>query len=303
MFSGQGSQFFQMGRELFEHNEVFRDSAIRLDAQVREATGTQVLEAIYSRDKSQAFDQTALTHPAIFIVEISLARALLHAGVVPDMTLGASLGSFAAAAIAGFMDTDEALKCVLHQAAALESCCERGGMLAILGSPALFAEACFAGSELAGTNFDSHFVVSAPQPHLESIEVHLRARDIAHQRLAVSVAFHSRWIDAAQASFESSMHSVRARPGHLPLVCCERAAPLRTLPDDFLWRCVRQPIRFRDTITQLERSGPFRYIDLGPSGTLATFVKYARPSDSQSSAQAILTPFGRDLKNLSAVLN
>ncbi len=302
MFSGQGSQFFQMGRELFEQNDVFRDSASRLDALVREATGARVLEAIFSRSKSEAFDRTTLTHPAIFIVEVSLARTLMHAGVMPDMTLGASLGSFAAAAIAGFFDVEEALVAVTRQAAAIESRCERGGMLAVLGRRAELEQSLFAGGELAATNFDSHFVVSAAYPQLEAIEARLRGRDIAHQRLAVSVAFHSRSIDAAQASFDPVMRSLPIRPGRMPLVCCERAQPLHSLPDDFLWRCVRNPIRFHETITHVEQSGPHRYLDLGPSGTLATFVKYARPPGSQSTAHAILTPFGRDVKNLSSVL-
>jgi hypothetical protein len=73
------------------------------------------------------------------------------------------------------------------------------------------------------------------------------------------------------------------------------------LPGDFFWRIVRQPIRFRDTIALLERRGACRYIDVGPGGTLATFVKYGLPAGSRSTTHPILTPFGQDQKNLAAL--
>ncbi|MGO4779982.1 hypothetical protein AB4084_31365, partial [Lysobacter sp. 2RAB21] len=93
------------------------------------------------------------------------------------------------------------------------------------------------------------------------------------------------------------MHSVPRGRGHLPLVCCEQAAVLTDLPDDFFWRAVRRPIRLRDTIAQLESQGPHRYIDVGPSGTMATFAKYALPAGSASTVHPALTPYGQDLKN------
>jgi malonyl CoA-acyl carrier protein transacylase len=77
---------------------------------------------------------------------------------------------------------------------------------------------------------------------------------------------------------------------------------LTDLPDDFFWRVVRHPIRFRETVAELERRGSHRYIDVGPSGTLATFVKYGLPQASSSTVHAILTPYGQDRRNLAAVL-
>lgn len=75
----------------------------------------------------------------------------------------------------------------------------------------------------------------------------------------------------------------------------------RILEVDF-WRVVREPIRLRDTIAQLERAGTYRYVDLGAAGTLATFVKYALPPGSRSTTHAILTPYGHDIRNLTALM-
>ena len=304
MFSGQGSQYFQMGRELFEKNDTYRRWMVRLDETARQSSGQSVIESLYSsaRGKGDPFDRTLLTHPAIFMVEVSLAQTLIEAGVRPDMVLGASLGSFAAAAVAGFMDAEDALSAVIRQAMALEEQCEPGGMIAILADPALFAEELFCGrSELAAVNFSSHFVVTGKASELAEIEAELKAREIGYQRLPVTFAFHSQWIDEAKVPFVSFMRSVGRKQNRLPLVCCDQAAMVAELSGDYLWDVVRRPIRFRETIARLEREGVCRYVDVGPAGTLATFLKYQLPKTTRSTVHAILTPYGLDQKNLAAV--
>ncbi|SAL32844.1 MmpIII [Caballeronia udeis] len=305
MFSGQGSHYFQMGRELFDTHHVFRHWMTRLDRLAQEMAGGPIIDAIYSAGKDEIFDRTLLTHPAIFMIEYSLAQCLLGEGIAPDLTLGASLGSFAAATLAGCMSVEDALAAVIQQAITFEDTCERGGMIAVLADRALYSNSTLAAtSELAADNFATHFAVAARQAHLHAIESELRTREIMHQRLAVSFAFHSRWIDQAQAPFTTFMRSIPCVKGTLtlPLVCCDQAAVLSELPPDFFWRAVRNQIRLRETIAQLESQGTYRYIDVGPSGTMATFVKYALPPASASTAHAILTPFGQDRKHLAALL-
>jgi bacillaene synthase trans-acting acyltransferase len=305
MFSGQGSHHFQMARALFEQERVFRDSMTRLDGIVRDLAGSSVLEALYSpaNPKGATFDRIQLTHPAIFMVEYSLAQSLMRAGVEPDITLGASLGSFAAAAVSGFITAEDALAAVIRQASVMDECCTPGGMYAVLSNPALYAQPFLsANSAMAGVNFSSHFVVSARRAQFASIEAGLRANAVAFQRLPVSFAFHSEWIEEARGPFESFTRTLRLKPGELPFVSCHDAAPAAELADGFFWRVVREPIRFRDAITRLEGSGAYRYIDVGPASTLATFLKYALPAGTRSTVLPILSPYGHDQKNLAAVM-
>lgn len=302
MFSGQGSHYYQMGKPLFDADPVFRDRLLRLDAVAQRLTGLRVVDAMHGAGKGEVFDRTLLTHPAIFMVEVALAQCLMHGGLQPDLVLGASLGSFAAAVIAGHLEADAALAAVIEQARAFEAACAPGGMVAVLGDPRLheedFLHRC---SELAGVNFDGHFVVSAAQADLDGIEAGLKQRGLAYQRLAVSFAFHSRHADAAHERFAAFMRRVPRDPGTLPLVCCAQGRTLARLPDDFFWRAVREPLQFGDAVRHLEQQGAHRYVDLGPSGTLATFVKYLLPAGSASRTHAILTPYGQDLKNLAAL--
>jgi acyl transferase domain-containing protein len=304
MFSGQGSQYFQMGKALYEDEATFRHWMMRLDEIPRRSAGVSVLETLYSDryGKGDPFDRALLTHPAIFMVEYSLAQALMHAGTRPDMVLGVSMGSFAAAAVAGLISAEDALAAVMEQAMALEECCEPGGMIAVLADPALFAEDFIGGrGELAAVNFSSHFVVSAPRRELAEIEAELTRRDVGHQRLPVSFAFHSRWIDSARAPFLAFMRSIRRGQGTLPLACCDEAAILTDLSGDYFWDVVRHRIRFRETAARLEQRGARRYIDVGPAGTLATFLKYGMPAGSTSTVHAVLTPWGTDRRNFAAV--
>ena len=76
-----------------------------------------------------------MTHPAIIHGRVRAGAVLIRGGLRPDMTLGSSLGSFAAATVAGYLDEETALAIVVKQAVAFEACCEPGSMIAVHGSP------------------------------------------------------------------------------------------------------------------------------------------------------------------------
>ncbi|HKX31127.1 MAG TPA: acyltransferase domain-containing protein [Blastocatellia bacterium] len=304
MFSGQGSQYFQMGQALYDKYPTFRHWMDRMDLRVRELSKHSVVDVLYhqGQPKAEAFDRTLLSHPAIFMTQYAMAQTLIEARIRPDLTLGVSLGTFVAATLAGCLEVEEALTAVVKHASILESSCERGAMIAVLAEPRLYDDSdLHRYSSLAAINFDSHFVVAAPAGQVAEIERILRDRRATFQRLPVSFAFHSPWIDAAEAPFKACLRSIKAGAAVMPLACCARSRLLDALPEDHLWQVTREPIRFQRTIQHLENEGPYQYVDLGPSGTLATFTKYVLPGASASRAHAIMTPYGRDLENLAAV--
>ncbi|MFL6711815.1 MAG: acyltransferase domain-containing protein [Sulfurifustis sp.] len=303
MFSGQGSQYFQMGRELYEQHPVFRRQLLDLNDAARDALGVSVVDRLYddARKKSDIWDELALTHPAIYMVEVALARTLIEEGVVPDCVLGASLGVFAAAAIAGCVDTLTALVAVIRQAQTVEERCPPGTMLAILDRPQLHAEHPLlrGHSEIASLNFPRHFVVAAAREPATRIENALRGKNVSCEPLPVSRAFHSKHIDGAEAPYREFLRGLSPRPPDLPFACCVTAALRTDVPADYFWTVARQPVRFGDTIRALERDGNRRYLDLGPSGTLATFVKYnLSAARTTSKTLPVMTPFGADTRNL-----
>ena len=304
MFSGQGSHYYQMGRILFDEDAHFRESMLHLDGIVTALSGRSVVQALYhsGHGKADPFIDTALTHPAIVMVEYSMTRVLAARGLRADLTLGASLGSFAAAVASGFISIEDALALAIQHACALESRCKPGAMLAVLAEPKLHREEFLSSvSELAGVNFASHFVISTPLEYVPGIEDGLRRRGIAYQLLPVSFAFHSRWIDEAREALVVRPPASGQRNTHVPMTCCAHARILDSLPEDYFWTVARQPILFQQTIALLETRGPNRYIDVGPAGTLATVLKYLLPASSSSTFHSTFSPYNRERSNLDAI--
>src|SRR5438034_10484919 len=103
MFPGQGAQYYQMGKTLYNKNNTFRFWMDKLDAIAANYVGQSIVEMLYDdkHSKSQPFDQTLYTHPALFMVQYSLAQTLLAENFTPpDFLFGASLGEFVAATFA-----------------------------------------------------------------------------------------------------------------------------------------------------------------------------------------------------------
>jgi bacillaene synthase trans-acting acyltransferase len=296
VFSGQGSQYFQMGRDLFQREEIFRVSMLDLDASVKKLTGASVISEIYNdqRSKETPFCDVLLTHPAIFMIECSLAKAVIKRWSSPHCVLGASIGAFAAVCIAGVLGEEEALAAIMEHAFAVERSCTKGGMTAVLADVQSNASLLRQyGVELAAVNSPSHFVVSASARNLLALEQSLAKRNIAFQRLPVDYAFHSNTMDSAYDAFLRGCKALGYKQPNLPIVCCVGASYVDRVDAGFLWNSTRRIVRLHDTIIKLEETGPCLYIDCGPSGSLATAIKHALPESSQSEICSILHPYRR----------
>src|SRR3990170_7802565 len=305
MFSGQGSQYYQMGRELFEHHTVFRKWMFLLDDIVRDLMGESVLLPVYDQERQRTgpFVHVRHTHPAIFMVEYSLAQVLLESGIEPDYLLGSSLGEFASAALAGIMRVEDLLKAVLKQAECFETYCEKGGMLAVIHDAALYnaTPLIHENSELASISYDSHFVVSGETEKLKQIERYLKNGNILFQCLPVTYGFHSSYIDPAAPAFNKYLQQKSCQTPRIPFVSCLSGTLMPDVPTDYLWKVVRRPIQFPKAIRELENGRDCIYLDLGPGGTLANFAKRNFVGESNSESHAIMTLFNQDIKNLEKI--
>lgn len=300
MFSGQGSQYFQMGKQLFLEDKTFKHHMMRADEICQDLICQSVIEHLYnpSHTLSTPFTNTLLSHPAIFMVEYALAQVVFEAGIKPDYVLGASLGEYAAAVIAGVMDFESALTSVITQAKLLSQHCDEGGMLAVLHDYGLFDSASFLHdhSELAAINFATHFVISGKMSELKNIMDGLGRKEISHQLLPVSYAFHASYVDPVCEPFLSEMQAVQLNTPQIPLVSCMMAQEAQFLTANHFVDVIRHPILFQKTLDFLETNAPCTYVDLGPSGTLATFAKHALPRHCKSKSLSLLTPFERSEK-------
>lgn len=302
MFSGQGSQYFHMAEELYQGEPVFRRWMDRLDQIAAEGTGASVLDYLYNRERkiSDSFHDIRFSHPAIFMVEYSMTQVLLERGIQPDLVLGASMGEYAAAAVSRMVSAEDCLRMIVRQAAIFERTCPPGGMLTILTAPDLFFDnpRLYESCQLASVNYNSHFVVSGGSWELDSLEEYLSRQGMSCLRLPVDFGFHSSFIDAAEEPFTGELNTLHMKQPEIPFVSSMTGTILNDVHRGHFWRIVRQPVMTVKTFRYLEAFGSHLYLDLGPSGTMANFVKNNLAADSESQFFNVITPFGGELKKI-----
>lgn len=306
MFSGLGSHYFHMGKELFAKHALFRKKIEQFDSIAVDIFGTSILSKIYDESKNMGdlFDETKIASASIIMMECAIAGVLIDNGIIPDYLLGASLGEASAICVSEADSFDKTLKRTKALITHFENHCDSGRMLGILDSVDLYHKTALLrnNSEIAAVNYEKHFVISCHQNIANTIENHLRGRQIISQDLNVSHAFHSSLVDSAKVKCKKTLQDYKMSVPQLPIISCERAGEVTSFDEDFLWKVFRNPIMFQQTIKNMEKKQAFQYIDVGPSGTLATFTKYNLSENSNSDVFSIMTPFRRDLSNLEQVL-
>ncbi|MDI6516698.1 ACP S-malonyltransferase [Streptomyces coelicoflavus] len=300
MFSGQGSQYYRMGQELHESDEVFRTALLRYDAVVAGLLGESVLARILDPDrrKNEPFVDTRLTHPAIVMIELALAETLRAKGIEPDCLLGSSLGEYAAAVVSGSIDAETCLRLLVRQADGLHAG-PRGGMLAVITRPdGRDRLPALPGCEVAARNYPGHIVVAGADADLDRAEAALRAADVLHQRVPVEYAYHSSLMDGVLAECRAAFDGVTFAPPRIPWVSCVDGRLVERPGADHFWQVARRPIEFERAMAAMRARGDFLYLDLGPSGTLHNFVRGNLPAGDRSRSLPLLSPFGHDPRSL-----
>jgi bacillaene synthase trans-acting acyltransferase len=297
MFSGQGSQYYQMGDSLYQTNQTFQEWIGYGDEITRHLLDVSISDVLYngSHLKQDLFDEILYTHPAIFIIQYALAKTLIKEGIHPDFFLGISLGEITAMALAETMSFEQALSVVIAQAKCLKNYSLKGQMLAVLDAPDHHQKIPY-GIELAGINFSNHFVVSGKAYDIEKFMKTLSEKNIISQKLPVAYPFHSKIIDTAKSSFLAKTKAIQFQKPKIPIVSSMTTKEITEVSVEDLWQSIRAPMRFQKTLINLESQGTFNYIDVGPSGTLANFVKHQLSLTSNSRQQAVMTPIKTNLK-------
>ncbi|MGM8225008.1 ACP S-malonyltransferase [Cellvibrio sp. ARAG 10.3] len=305
MLPGQGSQYYQMGRELYEQLPRFRYWMERLDEKVKARAGFSVIAELFRADhgKSKPFTDLKKSHPAIVLVEYALAKTIMEVGITPDFFIGASLGEFSAASLAGAMSLDTLFDLVLHQGE------ELGAQKTPMGMTSVFLEKSRLLSvikqyecEIAGEHSASHFVIAGYKDALDKCHQIFRSSDIPFQPLTVNQAFHCSLLDNEKNRVLPFILAQHYTTLSTPLFSCARREKLSVISQDHFWNVIREPIFFRSIIQLVEQEGPCIYLDLGPSSTLTNFAKMNISSDSKSEFYTLMDPFGSDLLRLEKLL-
>ncbi|WP_433733210.1 type I polyketide synthase [Nocardia sp. CA-129566] len=280
MFTGQGSQFAGMARALDAANPSFARALWAVDDYMIEHLGRSVRDLLL--DESIDIDSTEVAQPAIFAMEYALARALAEAGVRPAWLIGHSIGEFAAAAVAGVFDLDDACRLVVARGRLMRQLPTGGAMLAVRTGAAQVADLLAEEPLLtvAAVNGPADIVVSGPAAAIEWIRAALAERAVITKALNVSHAFHSTLMEPMLAEFEAVARACVYRAPNIPIYSTVRGRLLDASEpmDAAYWtEHVCATVRFADAITAALGTEPSHLIEIGPRRVLAALVGRMRP--------------------------
>ncbi|MFC9944095.1 acyltransferase domain-containing protein [Streptomyces pratensis] len=303
MYSGQGSQYFHMTRELYERHPRYRLWLDHCDDIAFPVLGKSVVDTIFDpdRSKSDPFDSLADSNAALLCVEYSLTRVIQEMGHRPDALVGYSLGEITAAVVAEVIPLEFGISFAVEFARILAERTPLSGMLAVLCSAEVLRShaGLFADCWVTGRNFDGNFVVSGRVDAVARLEHALGQEAVVCQRLPVNYGVHTELIDPVEEEVRGILGTATFAPPRIPIVSSASTDQVVEVTADVVWAAMRRPVDFAQTIEKVTAAGDATFMDLGPSATLATFVKYILPPGSGSAQVHTINRFGQDLKALS----
>lgn len=314
MFSGQGSQYVDMGATLYRDEPVFREQVDRCAQILKPLLGEDLRTILYPDKKhrhiaSQQLGQTAITQIALFVIEYSLARLWMAWRVNPSAMVGHSIGEYVAACLAGVFSLDNALSIVVARGRMMQQM-PKGSMLAVALSEQAIKPYLNDDISLAAVNGPELCVLSAEKSIIDTLSQTLSARGTFCRLLHTSHAFHSHMMTPIVGEFIKQFKTVQLNAPKIPFISNVTGNWIKTeeATDPFYWaRHLRQTIRFADAMHRLSKDVDHLYLEIGPGNTLSMFARQylgksasqhvfsslRHPKEQRSDTEVILDTIGR----------
>ena len=272
MLPGGGAQYAGMARGLYQTEPVFREWMDRgLDHMVA-AHGTDLRALWLPEPEGQAeadrrLLQPSLQLPLLMITEYALAQLWISWGVTPAALIGHSMGENTAACIAGVMSFQDCIGLVRLRGLLMDRV-PAGGMLSVPLEPDEFqTELDELGLDLAAVNGPSMSVVSGPDAVLDQFAARMKAREIECQRIAISIAAHSRLLDGIMAEFRAYLAGIALHAPQVPIISNRTGQPMtadQATSPDYWTAHLRGTVRFADGIAYLAQVPGRVFLEVGP---------------------------------------
>ncbi|WHZ21724.1 MAG: polyketide synthase module [Nitrospira sp.] len=304
LFPGQGAQHVDMAGELYREEPLFREEIDRCADLAASHLGCDLREILYPADHdkemmSVRLNQTALTQPALFIVEYALAKLWMAWGVRPDAMIGHSIGEYVAACLAGVFSLEQAIRLVAERGRLMQTL-PAGAMLAVNLDEADLAS--FLGScSVAAVNGSRLSVLSGPTEAIETAAARLDTQGIAARRLHVSHAFHSAMVEPILPAFHKALEQVTFREPTIPFlsnVSGDWISKTEVTTPNYWVRHLRRTVRFSAGLDRLVKQANRVLLEVGPGDTLSTLARrrLSTMSGSDGTSMSVISSFSHPHK-------
>jgi acyl transferase domain-containing protein/acyl carrier protein/NADP-dependent 3-hydroxy acid dehydrogenase YdfG len=311
MFTGQGAQYVDMARELYDTEASFREDVDQCCEILKPHLQLDLRTVLYpsterANEASEQLKQTQLTQAALFVIEYALAQLWMRWGVRPAALIGHSIGEYVAACIAGLFTLEDALRVVAERGRLMQHA-PHGAMLAVPLSEKEILPLLNGELSLAAVNAPSLCVVSGTIEVVEKFERSLAEKDLICRRLHTSHALHSAMMEPLLVTFASKFEEVKAGTPQIPIVSTLTGTwmtPEEACDAGYWTRQLRQTVRFADGLAEIFKEPETILLEIGPGQTLSALAKQQaetrvvlsslrHPRDSQSDVAYILHTLAR----------
>jgi len=273
LFSGQGAQFPGMMKDLCAAEPAARQVFDNADA----ALGRGISELCFEGTQDE-LNLTHNTQPCVLAADLAAAMALKAHGVEPEGAAGFSLGEYAALAYAGAVDMKDVFEIIQHRADAMQAAVApgEGAMAALMGgTPEKVEAVCAAVTDgyvvAANYNSPAQTVISGESAAVDQAIALAREQRIRGVKLAVSAPFHCALMEPAAKSLEALFATRQFAAPAIPVYMNVDAA-VNTDPAAIPGLLVRQamsPVRWMQTLLNMQADGFDTFIECGPGKTLS----------------------------------
>lgn len=277
LFSGQGAQYFGMGKELYDQEVSVRQTF----AQANEVLGYDMRQVCFT--ENERLNETVYTQPAILTVSIAILRLLEEKGFRPDVVAGLSLGEYSAIVASGALSFEDAVALVAKRGKFMTEAAPSGTgkMVAVMNADRqIIEECCQTASELgivspANYNTPQQIVIGGEVAAVnKAVELLQNAGVKRMIPLKVSGPFHTALLQPAAEKLAHELEAVQFNPMKIPVISNTTADVMQDAEiKGLLKRQVMSAVRFDESINTIKNMGVERFIEIGPGKTLTGFLK------------------------------